>query len=102
MPRTARVTPGGMVFHVLNRGVGRQQLFAKAEDYAAFEEIIAETLQKCPMRICAYCLMPNHCGDWPLPRPRQWLDHVNRQQTEAELNAIRKCVARGQPLGTDR
>jgi hypothetical protein len=29
MPRTARVAPGGMVFHVLNRGVGRMQLFGR-------------------------------------------------------------------------
>ncbi len=60
MPRKARVTPGGMVFHVLNRGVGRRQLFETKADYDAFENIIAETLDKCPMRICGYCLMPNH------------------------------------------
>src|SRR5271157_2493710 len=36
MPRTARVAPGGMVFHVLNRGVARMQLFEKAADYQAF------------------------------------------------------------------
>ena len=35
--RTARVTPGGMVFHVLNRGVGRMRLFNKDRDYEAFE-----------------------------------------------------------------
>ena len=60
MPRTARITPGGMVFHVLNRGVGRMRLFKKDRDYEAFEEIIAKTLLTCPMRICSYCLMPNH------------------------------------------
>jgi len=60
MPRTARVTPGGMVFHVLNRGVGRMRLFNKDRDYEAFEEILAKTLLSCPMRICSYCLMPNH------------------------------------------
>ena len=27
MPRTARVAPGGMVFHVLNRGVGRGHVY---------------------------------------------------------------------------
>lgn len=32
MPRTARITPGGMVFHVLNRGVGRMRLFKKDRD----------------------------------------------------------------------
>ncbi len=64
MPRTARVTPGGMVFHVLNRGVGRMRLFNTDRDYEAFEQILARTLDTtlgtCPMRICSYCLMPNH------------------------------------------
>lgn len=60
MPRSARVAPGGMVFHVINRGVGRMRLFSKPKDYDAFEEIIEETLRRRPMRICAYALMPNH------------------------------------------
>jgi hypothetical protein len=33
-----------MVFHVLNRGVGRMQLFGKDGDYQAFEAVLAETL----------------------------------------------------------
>jgi putative transposase len=49
-----------MVFHVLNRGVGRRTLFEKESDYLAFEKVLAETLHTRPMRICAYCLMPNH------------------------------------------
>ena len=60
MPRTARIAPAGTVFHVLNRGVGRMQLFGKDRDYEAFEAMIEKTLQSRPMRICAYCLMPNH------------------------------------------
>ncbi len=60
MLRTARIAPGGMVFHVLNRGVGRMRLFGKDADYEAFERIIEKTLESRPMRICAYCLMPNH------------------------------------------
>ena len=60
MPRTARIAPGGMVFHVLNRGVGRMRLFLNEADFEAFERIIAKTLQTRPMRIVAYCLMPNH------------------------------------------
>lgn len=58
MPRSARVAPGGMVFHVLNRGVGRMQLFGKSGDYAAFENILAETLETRSLRICGLCLMP--------------------------------------------
>ncbi|MEI8382989.1 MAG: hypothetical protein WCJ09_22905 [Planctomycetota bacterium] len=43
MPRTSRITPGGNVFHVLNRGVGRQRLFDKPADNVAFESNIEET-----------------------------------------------------------
>lgn len=39
---------------------------------------------------------------WPLPRPKSWLQDVNRPQTEAELTAIRRSVDRGQPLGSDQ
>jgi len=49
-----------MVFHVLNRGVGRRTLFEKDGDYAAFERAIEESVRIRPMRLCAYCLMPNH------------------------------------------
>lgn len=49
-----------MVYHVLNRGVGRSRLFFKDADYEAFERIIEETLDIRPMRICGYTLMPNH------------------------------------------
>ena len=58
MPRTSRVAPGGMVFHVTNRGVGRMRLFDADDDYAAFERVLTETLQIQPMRVGAYCVMP--------------------------------------------
>ena len=188
-----------MVFHVLNRGVGLQRLFSRPSDYEAFEDVVEETLEKIPLRICSYCLMPNHWhfvlwpehdGDlaafmqrltvthvtrwqkhrnrigeghvyqgrfksfpveedeyfyqlvryvernalranlvqhaeewkwsslwrrergtleqqkslaaWPLPCPRGWLKYVNDPETEEELNAVRRCVKRGQPFGSDR
>jgi len=49
-----------MVFHVLNRGVGRMQIFDRAEDYAAFQRVVEETLRVSPIRIVAFCWMPNH------------------------------------------
>jgi len=49
-----------MVFHVLNRGVGRMRLFLKDADFEAFERILEKTLETRPMRICSYCLMSNH------------------------------------------
>jgi putative transposase len=67
MGRDIRQAPGGVLFHVLNRAVDRNQIFFSANDYAAFEELMAETKTRNPMRICAYCLMPNHwhLALWP-------------------------------------
>jgi hypothetical protein len=33
-----------MIYHVLNRGNGRLRLFHKAEDYDAFESVVADGL----------------------------------------------------------
>jgi hypothetical protein len=60
MPRTARFAPGGMLFHVLNRGVRRMRVFRAEKDYDAFLRVVEETLRVAPMRICAYCWLPNH------------------------------------------
>jgi len=60
MFRTARIAPGGTVFHVLNRGIARTQRFEKTGDFQAFERVMGETLKEVPMRICAYCVMMNH------------------------------------------
>lgn len=60
MPRSSRYAPGGMVFHVLNRAVGRRNLFDKPGDFEAFERVLQETLQLRPMRVCSYCWMSNH------------------------------------------
>ncbi len=49
-----------MIYHVLNRGVGRRNLFDKADDFEAFERVLKETLCLRSMRVCAYCWMPNH------------------------------------------
>jgi putative transposase len=36
------------------------QLFEKPADYQAFEQVLRETLDESPMRICTYSVMPNH------------------------------------------
>jgi putative transposase len=187
-----------MVFHVLNRGVGRRKIFYKDRDYAAFERVLESTLERVPMRLLAYCLMPNHwhlllwpredgqlaafmqrltvthvrrwqehyheggsghlyqgrfksfpvqedghfltvaryaernalragrvektedwkwsslwrrekgsaqergiLSEWPVARPRDWVERVNRPQTEEELEAIRLSVSRGRPFGSE-
>jgi putative transposase len=194
MPRTARATPGGFCFHVLNRGNRRQEVFHDPADYDAFVRLLVQAAARFPVRWLAFCLMPNHfhlaawptgpddlsatmhwlltthacryqkqyrstghvwhgrfkvfpiqeddhlltvlryiernplragmvpqAQDWrwsslrwllnpprlpflhvgPVPRPRDWPAYVNAPQTEAEVRALRRCVARGTPFGSD-
>ncbi len=60
MPRTARVAPGGTIFHCLNRGNERAEIFADDGDYLAFERVLEASLAAVPVRLLGYCLMPNH------------------------------------------
>ncbi len=60
MPRRKRGQTGGYVFHVLNRAVGRKRIFREPADFAAFEGALIEASDRVPMRLLAYCIMPNH------------------------------------------
>ena len=87
MARTARASRGNYVYHVLNRGNGRADVFHKDEDFAAFVRLMREANEKIPVRLVGYCLMTNHFhlllwphGDGDLSRWMQWLmtAHVRR------------------------
>lgn len=87
MPRTARVQPGGMIFHVLNRGNGRMQIFDKPADYAAFLRCMKQAAEHIDMRLLAYCLMPNH---WHLVlRPRETGD-LGRYMQRLTVTHVRR------------
>jgi putative transposase len=38
---------------------------------------------------------------WPSPRKANWVDHVNAPQTDRELQALRRSIARGSPFGDE-
>ena len=40
--------------------------------------------------------------EWPVDRPRDWIAAVNESHTGAELEAVRACIARGIPFGSER
>ena len=67
MPRTARACQGGFGYHVLNRGNGRRTVFHKDRDFDAFLKLLREAGERVPMRLLAFCLMPNHfhLALWP-------------------------------------
>jgi putative transposase len=49
-----------MVFHVLNRGNEQRRIFESEGDYLTFLRVMGETVEAVPLRILAWCLMPNH------------------------------------------
>lgn len=87
MARTARASVGGICYHVFNRGNARTRVFHKEQDYRAFLDLAEESCERLPLRVLAWCLMPNHFhlvlwphGDGDLSRWMQWLmtSHVRR------------------------
>jgi len=60
MPHIARVAPGGLVYHVLNRANGRRRLFKKDDDFLAFEEVLALAHERLPIRILDWVMMSDH------------------------------------------
>ena len=60
MPRTRRLSLAAPYFHVLNRSVRRTALFLKPLDYRAFLNVMREGLERYPVQLLAYCVMPNH------------------------------------------
>jgi putative transposase len=60
MPYRSGRGTAGVPFHVLNRGVRRLALFQDAADYRTFLFCATAALQKVPVRLLAYCVMPNH------------------------------------------
>jgi len=84
MPRTARVAPGGHIYHVLNRSVGRSRLFANDAEFEAFERIMVEAHQRHPLPILAYSFLPDrwHFVVWPKKDGQmtdffRWLAHTH-------------------------
>ncbi len=38
---------------------------------------------------------------WPIDVPKDWLKRVNRAESQRDLEALRRCVNRGQPFGSE-
>jgi putative transposase len=90
----------------MNRTWQDSKLFEDDPDYLAFEKVLAEAVDRHRgIRLCAYCLMPNHFhlvvrpkADGQLSRFMQWLSMTHA----ARWHAHRHTGGRGQPYGEDR
>jgi putative transposase len=90
MGRPLRTAEGGLIYHALNRANARLAILDDADDYDAFERVLAEAVARHDMRLLAYCLMPNHWHLllWPrrdgdLSRFMRWLTLTHTQRWHA-------------------
>lgn len=60
MPRQARKKSESGIYHIMLRGINRQQIFEDTEDYYKFLAILKEYKAISRYDIYAYCLMGNH------------------------------------------
>jgi REP element-mobilizing transposase RayT len=60
MPRQLRREYAGAIYHVMNRGDRREEIFRDAADRRLFLAALTEACGKTHWQIHAYCLMRNH------------------------------------------
>jgi putative transposase len=60
MSRPLRIEYHDAWYHVMNRGRRGDDLFLEEGDYLRFKTLMKESSDMWNVRICAYCLMPNH------------------------------------------
>ena len=60
MPRIPRGEMAGGIYHIINRGNMRMQVFDDKEDYVYFLDLLEKASNRERVEVHAYCLMPNH------------------------------------------
>jgi putative transposase len=87
MPRIFRTLVAHGYYHVINRGNNRSDVFLSPADYRAFLRLIEQAQERIPLRMLAFCIMPNHFhlvvsqdGAKDVSRWMHWLltTHVHR------------------------
>jgi putative transposase len=95
MPRQARVSVAGVVYHVINRANGRLPIFHTDQDYKHFVTLLQAAKDLTDMRILSYCIMPNHWHlvlqprtDTNLSEFMSWLTSTHVRQYRTRTNTI--------------
>jgi hypothetical protein len=72
MPRPLRRCPAGIAYHVLNRAVGPRRIFFKDADYAAFQRILAEAIDRAHAPAEGPATAPGAMGLKNIPDPFEY------------------------------
>ncbi len=79
MPRVARKKSKTEMYHVIVRGINRQEIFHDEEDFQKYMEILDRTKKVSNCGIYGYCLMGNHV-------------HLVIKETKEEIGKIMKRI----------
>ncbi len=79
MPRTARQGSNSGIYHVMVRGINRQDIFLDHEDYERYLSTLSVVKARSGCRIHSYCLMNNHV-------------HLLLQEGEEKLSQVMKRI----------
>ena len=79
MGRPHRPALGGYVYHVLNRANARLPICEEPEDFAAFERVLEEAVERYRMRLLSYAVMSNHWHLVVWPRKDEELSEIGKR-----------------------
>jgi REP element-mobilizing transposase RayT len=89
MPRSTRTAFAGAIFHVVNRGVERRRVFFDDRDYARFMSLLREGKERAPVKVIAFCLMPNHFHIMIEPETKEALgDYMHWNFAPGQIRAV--------------
>ena len=60
MPRTERIVSSSNIYHIMMRGINRQNIFEEEEDRQCFMRLLAQCRKISGFRLYAFVLMSNH------------------------------------------
>lgn len=60
MAKKKRIWYPGAVYHIMNRGNRRSDIFKDEEDFQVYLTILKQTMEKYTYTLYSYCLMTNH------------------------------------------
>ena len=60
MPRPPRISLEGLVYHIINRGNNRQDVFKDEEDFSTYLKTLKKFKERYFFKLYAYCLMSNY------------------------------------------
>ena len=60
MPRRARRESATGFYHIVSRGLDRENIFGEKREKTRFLNLLKDNLKDCNIEIYAYCVMSNH------------------------------------------